>query len=194
MRSHLGRRLRAVMTAPASHRAAMSPRMPSSLGIIFLWTAANGGGAAGTVVPHSRSHSSASSSDECSDPDVPLPRHALEFYINGTWIPPADPSSGFLDVINPSFGLPISRISLGSASDADVAIRAARVALPSWSRLSIAERRIYVERLLSIYRRRRGEMASLISAEMGSPIDHAAGAQAGSGVYNIRQFLRGIGQ
>ena len=155
--------------------------MPSSLGVIFLWTAvANGGGAADTVVPFpcSSSYSSSSSEDEC--PDVPLPQHALEFYINGTWLPPTDPANAnnTLDVINPSFGLPISRISLGTASDAEIAIRAAREALPSWSQSSIAERRLYMERLLTTGRRQTKEHGSsklehrAIRSEVANQIQH----------------------
>ncbi|KAL3810317.1 hypothetical protein ACHAXA_002572 [Cyclostephanos tholiformis] len=195
MRSHLGRVLRTVTMAPAAHRRAVIPRLPTSLRLIFLWTAVENGGRAAETVASSASYSSASSSssdDEC--PDLPLPRHALEFYINGTWVTPIEPANenSTLEVINPSSGLTISRISLGTASDAETAIRTAREALPSWSESSIAKRRLYVERLLTIYRRRRGEMAILISAEMGSPIDRAAGAQAGSGVHNIVTFLRAL--
>ncbi|KAL3805002.1 hypothetical protein ACHAW5_011196 [Stephanodiscus triporus] len=179
--SNLGRGLR-----PAT----MGPRLPSSLKLIFLWTAiANNGGAAEVGVSYSVAACGGGAEDEC--PNLPLPRHGLEFYINGRWVAPSEPSST-LPVINPSFGRPISTISLGRAADADSAIRAARGALPSWSESSLAERRRYVERLLQIYRRRREEMAQLISAEMGSPIDEARGAQAGSGVYHIRQFLRAL--
>jgi aldehyde dehydrogenase (NAD+) len=183
--------------APSAHRRWTSPRLPSSLGLIFLWTAVannGGGGAAETAASSHYSRptpGSSSSEDECPDL-LPLPRHALEFYINGTWLPPAEVPANTLEVVDPSLGLPISRISLGTASDAHAAIRAAREALPSWSESSIAERRLYVKRLLKIYRRRREEVARLISAEMGSPIDRAREEQAGSGVRNMRQFLSAL--
>ena len=140
----------------------------------------------------------AAGEDGCPSPGLPLPRRALEFYINGTWVPPAAAgpaglaAANTLEVVDPSLGLPISRISMGTAPDVDRAVRAAGLALPPWSALSIPQRRSYVERLLRIYRRRREEMARLISAEMGSPIDAARGAQVGSGMYNIRNFLNAL--
>ena len=208
----------AEMITPASHRrrrrATSSPPriVPPPLGRLFLLRTAVAGCGAGGAGPGTVSHYSSAATDAgtgaaggggvageedgCPPPGLlPLPRRALEFYIDGNWVPPAAASgpagraATTLEVVDPSLGLTISRISMGTAPDVDRAVRAAGVALPSWSALSIPQRRRYVERLLRIYRRRREEMARLISAEMGSPIDAARGAQAGLGMYNVRNFL-----
>lgn len=133
--------------------------------------------------------------DACPSPQ--LPQHLREFYINGKWVPPQavredeTDSSNTFDVINPSFDEAIATISLGSKADTEAAVQAAQDALEMWSQsTSLLERKTYVERLLSIYERRQEEMAQLISAEMGSPIDFARGGQVGSGSYHIEQFLR----
>jgi aldehyde dehydrogenase (NAD+) len=132
------------------------------------------------------------SDNEC--PDLSLPQNLKQFYINGSWVSPQQSESAKLwDVINPSFGHSIAQISMGSVEDVEVAIHSAKVAQPSWSsEITLSERRAYVEKLLTIYRRRREEMAQLISAEMGSPIDEARGSQAGSGIFNIREFLKAL--
>ena len=132
---------------------------------------------------------------------VVLPQHLLDFYINGTWVPPVSESTTSStpipprtwDVINPSFDEPIAKISLGTFQDTHAAVQAARQALPGWSqRTSLATRRKYTEKLLHIYERRQEEMAQLISAEMGAPIAAARDGQVGSGVYHIEQFLQSL--
>jgi len=138
----------------------------------------------------------ASSPSEVNDngacPVPPLPKHLTEFYINGEWVAPHQGGTAF-NVINPSFDEPVATISLGSQPDTDKAVEAARKALPGWSQeRSLDERKIFVEKLLNIYYRRSEEMAQLISAEMGSPIDHARDAQTGSGSYHMEQFLRAL--
>ena len=151
-----------------------------------------------TVTPVDTTTTNNKDEDAC--PSPLLPKHLLEFYINGTWVPPLnnnnnnnnDPPRTF-DVINPSFDEPIATISLGSQEDTEAAVQAAQAALPAWSQgTSLQERKGYVERLLVIYQRRHEEMAQLISSEMGAPIDFARDGQVGSGSYHIEQFLQAV--
>ena len=65
-------------------------------------------------------------------------RDYLKFYINGAWVDPITPKT--LDVINPATEGVAGRISLGSAADVDLAVKAARTAFESFSRTSRAER------------------------------------------------------
>lgn len=58
-------------------------------------------------------------------------RDYLSFYIDGRWVEPAAPKP--LDVIDPATERVAGRISLGSAADADRAVRAARAAFASYS-------------------------------------------------------------
>ena len=56
-------------------------------------------------------------------------REHLKFYIGGQWVAPRDPKT--LDVIYPATVQPAGRISLGSAADVDLAVKAARRAFAS---------------------------------------------------------------
>lgn len=170
---------------------------PSSLKLIFLWTVVGGTSHHSSVVAFASVTESGRSSsinvaddDEC--PDLSLPQHLQQFYINGSWVAPHSEPAKTWEVVNPSFGRSVAQISLGTPDDAELAIRAAKESLSSWSQSTLFERRACVETLLTIYRRRREEMAQLISAEMGSPIEEARGPQAGSGVYHIREFLKAL--
>ncbi|HJP12241.1 MAG TPA: aldehyde dehydrogenase family protein, partial [Gammaproteobacteria bacterium] len=61
-----------------------------------------------------------------------------KFYINGEWVDPV--TNNDLDVINPSDESVCAVVSLGSQADTDVAVAAARAALPSWSVSTKTER------------------------------------------------------
>ena len=110
-----------------------------------------------------------------------------KFYINGQWVEPS--SKNDLDVINPSDETVCAVISLGSQTDTDNAVAAARAAFPAWSASTKAERIALLERLHSIYERRIDEMAEVISIEMGAPIDFSKRSQATSGTSAIEDFL-----
>mmetsp|Transcript_49516 Transcript_49516/g.149227 ORF Transcript_49516/g.149227 Transcript_49516/m.149227 type:complete len:212 (-) Transcript_49516:136-771(-) len=99
--------------------------------------------------------------------------------------PPPPPLAEII-VVDPSTALPMATVSLASRADVD----AARRALSSWSlETTPAERRRRVKRLLEIYERRGEDMARLISAEMGAPIDMARNGQFGAGSYHMEAFL-----
>ena len=110
-----------------------------------------------------------------------------KFYINGQWVEPSTKND--FDVINPSDETVCAVISLGSQSDTDAAIEAARAALPMWSASTKADRIALLERLYAIYERRMDDMAEVISIEMGAPIDFSKASQAPSGTSAIEDFL-----
>ena len=101
------------------------------------------------------------------------------FYINGKWVKPTNPND--LEVINPSTEEACAVISLGSKVDTDIAVAAAKQALENWRESSKDERISLLEKLLTIYKKRYGEMADAISMEMGAPMDWATDAQTSSG-------------
>ena len=111
-----------------------------------------------------------------------------KFYINGQWVDPSTQND--LDVINPSNETACAVISLGSQSDTDAAVAAARAALPAWSISTKADRIALLERLYDIYERRMDDMAEAISMEMGAPIDFSKASQATSGTSAIKEFTR----
>ncbi|MFD0886411.1 aldehyde dehydrogenase family protein, partial [Streptosporangium algeriense] len=61
-----------------------------------------------------------------------------QLYLNGAWRPSA--SREGLDVVNPATEETIDRVPAGSPADVEVAVAAAREALPAWSRTAPAER------------------------------------------------------
>ena len=155
------------------------------------------------VAANSNGNDNDNSNDNDASCPIPvvLPQHLLEFYINGTWVPPVSTTTAAksneqaqtLDVINPSYNEPIATISLGTSRDTNAAVQAAQDALVGWSQTrSLQTRKKYVKKLLKIYKKRHEEMAQLISAEMGAPIEDARGGQVASGSYHIEQFLRAL--
>lgn len=102
----------------------------------------------------------------------------LKFYIAGQWVDPVEPRKAA--VINPATEEPAAYISMGSQADVDRAVEAARSAFPSYAQTSTAEKVAFFERVLPILKRRHGEIASLISQEMGCPITFANEAQVTS--------------
>ena len=102
----------------------------------------------------------------------------LKFYIAGQWVDPVEPRKAA--VINPATEEPAAYISMGSQADVDRAVKAARSAFPSYAQTSTAEKVAFFERVLPILKRRHGEIASLISQEMGCPITFANEAQVTS--------------
>lgn len=113
------------------------------------------------------------------------------FYINGRWFKQAQ--RGTLDVINPATEKIYATISMGTSSDVDAAVIAAREAFPSWSATSVAERIDILDKIIVGIKARAEELASAISAEMGAPISFARTAQVGTGIAHFtaaRELLR----
>ena len=110
-----------------------------------------------------------------------------KFYINGQWIKPSKPND--FKVINPCNEDPCAIISLGSKEDTDDAIKYAKYAFKTWKETTKEDRLNFLEKLLTIYKRRSGEMAEAISLEMGAPIDWATDAQTASGQSHLEDFI-----
>ncbi len=109
------------------------------------------------------------------------------FYINGKWVKPNKQND--FEVINPCNEDPFSIISLGSKEDTDIAVKAAKEAFKTWKETSKEERINYLEKLLSIYKKRFDEMSEAISLEMGAPMDWAKDAQTASGQSHLEDFI-----
>ncbi len=115
-------------------------------------------------------------------------RDYLKFYINGRWVDPATPKT--LDVINPATEQSAGRISLGSAADVDLAVKAARAAFASYSQTSVDERAALLERVIAEYKKRYADMAAAITEEMGAPVALANKAQAAMGIGHLQTALQ----
>ena len=101
-------------------------------------------------------------------------------YLDGAWI---DSDGGTRhEVINPATESACTEITLGTAADVDVAVKAARAAFESFSRTTVDERVALLEAILVEYKNRAGDLAAAIATEMGCPISVAKTAQVGSGI------------
>lgn len=110
-------------------------------------------------------------------------REYLKFYIDGRWVDPLQPNP--FDVENPATEEVAGKISLGSASDVDAAVTAARRAFASWSQTSREERLELLEAILAEYQKRLGDLADAVTEEMGAPPSLAAGPQAQLGLGHL---------
>jgi aldehyde dehydrogenase (NAD+) len=112
-------------------------------------------------------------------------KHNTQFYIDGEWVDPT--SSAFLDVINPATEGAIARISLGSAADVDLAVKAARRAFPAYSQTSRPERLDLLRNVISVFEARFDEVAEAITAEMGSPLWFSKQIQTDTALAHFKQ-------
>ena len=123
-------------------------------------------------------------------------------YLDGNWIKPSSSSSSdnnnnddkgddAIDVVDPSTGQTIARVSVANNWDVDMAVTSARRALEGWSvDTTLKKRRLLVSKFVGLfYKLSADEMAQLIAHELGAPIDFALDAQVSSGTYVMEQFL-----
>jgi|SRR5262245_16122142 aldehyde dehydrogenase (NAD+) len=114
-------------------------------------------------------------------------RDSREFYIDGQWVKPKKPKE--LPVLNPATEEPIANISLGSLSDVDDAVAAARRAFPSFSETTREDRLALLGRIMSVYQQHYDEMAETISREMGAPIGLSKTAQAAAPMAHLATIM-----
>ena len=99
-------------------------------------------------------------------------------YIDGSWVEPN--GEGRIEVINPASERVIGSVPVGSESDANAAIEAARAAFTGWSESTIDERSNYLNLLSSALKDRGEEIAELITSEVGTPIEYSRMAMVGT--------------
>src|ERR1700731_1316294 len=110
-----------------------------------------------------------------------------KFYIDGQWVDPAAPND--FKVINPATEEPAGVISMGSASDVNRAVAAARGAFDTFSQTTREERRALLGNILEVYKKRYADVANAIRDEMGAPAKLAHGSQAGIGVGHLTAMI-----
>lgn len=113
-----------------------------------------------------------------------------KFYINGQWVDPVQPET--LEVINPATEEPFAVISVGSAADVDIAVKAARRAFESYSQTSFDERLDLLHKIKEVYQKRFNDIAAAISAEMGAPHRLAYGGQTDVGLRHLDSTIRAL--
>lgn len=110
-----------------------------------------------------------------------------QFYIGGQWVDPAVPS--LRRVINPATEAPCGSISMGSASDVDRAVSAARAAFPAFSQSGRDERVALLERIVAEYQKRYDEIAAATTLEMGAPVAFSHGGHTAMGLGHFQTAL-----
>jgi len=113
--------------------------------------------------------------------------HASHFYIDGQWVSPVAPA--WFDLTDPSTERQFERLAMGDAADVDLAVAAARRALPSFSATTAAERLALLQRIVAVYERRYEEFAETMRLEMGSPITFSRQGQAARGPAHLKAMI-----
>jgi aldehyde dehydrogenase (NAD+) len=116
-----------------------------------------------------------------------MSQNDTKFYIDGAWVAPAAPK--LFDVINPATEEVAGRISLGSHVDVDRAVLAARRAFPSYAATTREERLALLETIIALYEARADELASAMTAEMGSPITFSKEVQTVNALAHFKEMV-----
>jgi len=78
-----------------------------------------------------------------------------------------------MDIHNPATGELIGRATLGDEVDTERAIAAAKAAFPTWSKTTIAERKVWLQRLADALTERLDDLKAITIAEYGAPATFA---------------------
>ncbi len=98
----------------------------------------------------------------------------LPLWIGGREVPSRSGRAG--DVFDPSKGTVIRRVPLASASEVDLAVSAARAALPAWRDTPPLRRARVLSRFRELLEADRDGLARIVSEEHGKTIPDAAGS------------------
>jgi acyl-CoA reductase-like NAD-dependent aldehyde dehydrogenase len=109
--------------------------------------------------------------------------HEYRLLIDGALVP----GVSMFDVVNPATGSAFASAPKADEALLERAVAAAKRALPAWSALPVDERAALVNKLADALDARIGEIASLLTAEQGKPLDQAGYEIMGS-VFTLRGF------
>lgn len=113
-------------------------------------------------------------------------------YINGIWTSPANQNTGTIDVIDSNSGRVVATVPRGTEDDTLEAIKAAKNALPSWSRDTTPKERlefirVFLEHFQSNHRV--DEIADRLAVELGCPKAFAKNVQTMALVYHTQTLI-----
>jgi acyl-CoA reductase-like NAD-dependent aldehyde dehydrogenase len=109
-------------------------------------------------------------------------------YIDGEWVDST--STGFIDVFDSNTGEVCAKVIDGSKADAEKAIEAAAEAFKSWSRTTLAERKGYLEKILTEYMKVKQRVADALQQELGAPKAFAENVQANMFPFHVGVVLQ----
>jgi aldehyde dehydrogenase (NAD+) len=112
-----------------------------------------------------------------------------KLFIGGEWVDPA--TDAVIEVISPHTEEVVARVPEASTADVDRAVSIARATFDEgeWSQRSPEERVEAVQRFSDIYMTRMGDMAAIITEEMGSTISFSNLGQAPAAWMMLNTFV-----
>jgi len=110
----------------------------------------------------------------------------LQLYIDGAWVAPQ--GQGLAEVQNPATEQTIGRVPLGAEADVNRAVEAARRAFPAWSQTPSSVRAGYIRALAEQLKARADEMAALITAELGMPVQWCRMVQVDGPIEGLESY------
>lgn len=100
-----------------------------------------------------------------------------EIYVDGAW--EASSGAGTIAVIDATTEATLGHVPEGTADDVDRAVAAARTALPGWAATPVEDRAKALERLSEALQARMAELATLVTREVGTPVNLSSLAHVG---------------
>ncbi|MFJ4375749.1 aldehyde dehydrogenase family protein [Pseudomonas japonica] len=114
-------------------------------------------------------------------------REYSRLYIDGAWRTPS--GQGMAEVIDPASESAIGRVPLGDQEDVERAVQAAHRAFGDWSRTPSSVRAGYIRALVEQLRSRAADMADVITAELGMPVQWCRSVQVEGPVTGLEQYV-----
>jgi len=96
-------------------------------------------------------------------------------YYDGGWQAPA--GTGTIDVLSSATEAVVGRVPSGTPEDVDRAVKAARCAFESWSRVPVEERAQWLEKLAAALKPGVPRIAEIISHEVGTTLSYSTKVQ-----------------
>jgi len=109
-----------------------------------------------------------------------------ELFIDGQWLQPC--GTGFAEVINPATEQVVGRVPLGNEADVERAVAAARKAFPAWAATASSVRAGYIRALVEQLEAGADEMATVITAELGMPVQWCRSVQVEGPIVGLAQY------
>ncbi|MDP9403172.1 MAG: aldehyde dehydrogenase family protein [Actinomycetota bacterium] len=100
-------------------------------------------------------------------------RHRDRIYVGGAWVRASKPGAA-IDIVNPSTEEVMGSVPEAAAADADRAVAAARAAFPGWSSTAPEERGAFLARIAEGLQARIGDIAAVVTEEIGTPVNLSA--------------------
>ncbi len=94
-----------------------------------------------------------------------------KIFVGGTWVEAAE--GGTMEVLNPATGDVIAEVPSCTAADVDLAVDAAKAALPEWLDSTPGERAEVLLKLADVLEQNGDELAEIESRNVGKPLSYA---------------------